>query len=415
MSGVVRQDDVRRQNQFSIMNMLRRHGPLSRTAMSTLTGLSASTVTVITNNLIERGVIKDQHNSNAGNNRRGRPQVLLAPNGNYATIAVIRLSYGRVNAALYDYAGDKLAQKEIFRSTGNLSADELTLFIAEIIKGLLEENGYGHQHLTRIGINVEGIVDGSGRVLMLTPAIKHQHIRLAAAMEATFDAPTEILNDCSAIAEGLSWRSMERYGKNFAVVLMSGGVGVGLFLNGKMFSGPKSSAMEFGHTIYMPDGALCRCGRRGCVEAYAGTYGMWRAARGRDSLIVEDQMPPDDFIEELVEKARASDGPERLALKQAGRAIGTGLVNLFTLFDSVPLVFVGAGTVALEFMMDEIKRCFGNRSFGFKIEPEIMDIFQDEVSPMQEGTLMRSLIDIDQQIPDNEEIVPENNPALGGK
>jgi predicted NBD/HSP70 family sugar kinase len=121
--------------------------------------------------------------------------------------------------------------------------------------------------------------------------------------------------------------------------------------------------------------------------------------------VLPDEEPPRSVLGELIEKARSSDGPERQALKEAGKAVGTGLVNLFTLFDSVPLVFTGSGTAALEFMMDEIKEAFNNRSFGMPVDPTVIDVYPDAPKLMREGALMRSLLAIDKTLPEQEELV----------
>ena len=413
MAVAVRQDDVRRQNQFSILSVLRRHGPLSRTAMSALTGLSASTVTVITTSLMERGVLSDQHQDLATTNKRGRPQVLLAPNGTFATVVVLRLARGVAEGAAYDYAGAQLAWLESRRQTLSLTGEGLAAFLAGIIDQLVGDIEGARRSLTSIVIAIEGIVDGQGREVTSTPVADVHDVPLAGLLEDIFGARVEILNDCSSVAEALSWRAPERYGENFAAVLLSRGVGMGLMLHGRMFTGQKSSAMEFGHMIYKPGGALCRCGRRGCIEAYASIYSLWRAANGHDPDVLTEDEPPESTIAELVAKARLADGPERQALKEAGTALGTGLVNLFALFDSVPLVLTGPGTVALEFMMDEIEKAFTNRSFGLEAKPDIIDVYPDAAQLMREGGLMRALMAIDLGIPDHGESVFEVNNRVG--
>jgi predicted NBD/HSP70 family sugar kinase len=413
MPNIVRQDDVRRRNQFNILRLLRRHGPLSRTAMSALTGLSASTVTVITNSLIERGVITDQSQDSATVNKRGRPQVQLLPQGKLANVVILRLARGHAEGTIYDYGGKPLASHEINKPTRSLDAQGVIGLLSGIVDILLEQTGVSRTQVARIAVAVEGIVDGAGSQIMCAPVADVHNVPLAQTLEAEFSTRVEILNDCNAVAEGLSWRAPERYGQNFAVVLLSMGVGLGLLLDGHMFSGPNSSAMEFGHMVYKPGGALCRCGRSGCIEAYASIYSMWRSANGEDPNTLMDAEPPESVLDVLLERARAGDGPALRAFSEAGSAIGNGLVNLFTLFDSVPLVFAGPGTGALEFMMEDIKKAFENRSFGLKVEPEIIDVNSDATQLMREGTLMRSLMAIDLSIPDQGEAILEYSSERG--
>src|SRR6185295_10353909 len=145
------------------------------------------------------------------------------------------------------------------------------------------------------------------------------------------------------IALALRSHDPERYRNDFIAILLSHGIGMGLVLRGELFIGTQSSGGEFGHMIHRPDGARCRCGRRGCVEAYAGNYAIWRSAhlQGEDEEPVADVSDAD--ILALAAQARAGEGPERRAFAKAGEAIGFGLGSLFALIDPAPVAFVGVG------------------------------------------------------------------------
>jgi DNA-binding transcriptional ArsR family regulator len=108
---IARPDDVRRQNQFSILAALRRHGNLSRTELSAATGLSASTVTVISSSLMERGVLTAEETGEQSGQKRGRPQVRLLPNPRFASIAVMRLALNQISADIHDYSGNVLTTR----------------------------------------------------------------------------------------------------------------------------------------------------------------------------------------------------------------------------------------------------------------------------------------------------------------
>jgi predicted NBD/HSP70 family sugar kinase len=402
VSIIVRPDDVRRQNQLGIMLALRRHGNLSRTELSAVTGLSASTVTVITNNLIEWGVLESEQLSEQTTQRRGRPQVRLLPNANYASVAVILLALNQVTADIYDYAGGLTASKTINIKTKSMSGKELIEATVSTLRSLIDEQDSEIGPLARIAVGVEGIVDGAGRLFLSSPVIDVQDIALSEALEREFMAPSELANECNMIAEALRWRAPERYGQNFAAVLMTVGIGMGLYLNGKLFSGIASSAVEFGHLCYKPDGALCRCGRRGCIEAYAGQHSIVRAAMGADTgkMLAED--PPPEVMMALAEIARRHEGPEREAFREAGRAIGTGLSNLFSMFDPIPLVFTGPGVQFLDLMKDSITKALDNPSYGLPVTISVVDEEPDNVALTKVGNLMSALTYLDANIQAND-------------
>lgn len=402
MSNIVRPDDVRRQNQLGIMLALRRHGNLSRTELSAATGLSASTVTVISSSLIERGVLGSEQLSEQTTQRRGRPQVRLLPNANYASVAVILLALNRVTADIYDYTGGLIASKSVSVKTKTMTGQELIDATVSTLRSLLDEQDREIGPLARISVGVEGIVDGAGRVFLSSPVIDVQDIPLGEALEREFTAPAELANECNMIAEALRWRAPERYGPNFAAVVLTIGIGMGLYLNGHLFSGIASSATEFGHLCYKPDGALCRCGRHGCIEAYAGQHSIWRAAMGADTSKMLAEEPPTDGVRKLAEKARAGAGPERAAFEEAGRAIGTGLSNLFSMFDPIPLVFAGPGVQFMDLMKESIIRALDNPSYGLPVTISVIDEEPDNVALTKVGSLMSALTFLDANIPPSE-------------
>jgi predicted NBD/HSP70 family sugar kinase len=399
LSMIVRQDDVRRQNQFGVLMALRRLGPMSRTDISAVTGLSASTVTVITNSLLERGALVGETVGDLAGARRGRPQVRLSPNPAHASVGVIFLGLNTIEIEFADYAGNVIACVEERTPTLNLEADALTGEVVAAMRRQRDRLGASLPPLGRIAVGTEGIVDAVGQTLLSSPVSCRPNIPLGAALERAFDCSVEITNEGNMIAEALHWKAPDRYGNDFAAVLLSVGVGMGLYLNGKLFSGIRSSALEFGHTIYKPDGALCRCGRRGCIEAYAGVEAIWRASTGADEGVMLDFELPDNALELLAERARQADGPERRAFQEAGKAIGTGLSNLFTMFDALPLVFAGPGVAALDLMMDSIHAELAKTSFGLPVSVSIVDSYPDYRALIREGALMRALVFLDQTMP----------------
>jgi predicted NBD/HSP70 family sugar kinase len=403
MSIIVRQDDVRRQNQFGVLMALRRHGPMSRTELSAATGLSASTVTVITNSLMERGALSADPIAEAGAQRRGRPQVSVRPRPAHATIAVVFVGLNTIQTALADYSGQVFAFETRTIATKRMTSEALGREVTGFLGEMLDKHAGDAGPLLRISAAVEGIVDADRKTLLSSPVIDLINVPLGQYLEDRFDVDVEISNESNMIAEALHWRAPERYGANFATVLLSTGVGMGLYMDGRMFSGVRSSAVEFGHTNFRPDGALCRCGRRGCIEAYAGTYSLWRAVRGVPETQLLEEDPPADALQTLIEAARASDGPERQAFREAGKAIGTGLSNVFTLFDPIPLVFTGPGIAAMEFMESSIHEALSRACFGQPVPISVVDSYLDYRALIREGCLMRALVFLDESLPDQGE------------
>ncbi|MCB1451842.1 MAG: ROK family transcriptional regulator [Nitratireductor sp.] len=399
MSAIARSDDLRRQNQRRILAALRRGGPLSRTELSSQTGLSASTVTAITALLMTSGALIETVPADSvdhGSSRRGRPQVSLSFNADFASIAAISYSLNRISAAIVDYAGRLRAEQVIRIETRKSGSREIVDAISLVLDQALAEAGT-KAPLMQIAIGVQGVVDVEGRTVLWTPIQHSKDVPLAAQLETRHGAPVTLANDCSMIAEALRWQEPSTYSGSFGAVLLSHGIGMGLVLKGRLFSGIGSSATEFGHMNHMPLGAACRCGSKGCIEAYAGDYGIWRNANG----LPPSSAPKSDLqildMKAIADKARAGDGPERAAYRAAGLAIGSGLKSMFALFDPFPVAFAGSGAAAFDLMEDAIREALGEQAIGMATPNVEMHCYRDEYPLVRHGATMSALTSLDEK------------------
>ena len=145
-------------------------------------------------------------------------------------------------------------------NTSTLSINQLRALLVRSIAGVLKSAANAGQ-LRRIVVGVQGSTDIDGSTLLWSPIIEHRDRPIATWVNERFGVPVKVRNDCDMIAQSLHWHKPEQFGSDFAAVLLSYGVGMGLFRGGRPVYGRRSSAMEFGHMTDMPDGAVCRCGR----------------------------------------------------------------------------------------------------------------------------------------------------------
>lgn len=397
MTVGIRHDDLRRRNRAMVISAVRRAGQPSRTDIAATTALSPSTISAITADLISEGILVESRAGDAPAARRGRPQVAVRLNAKAATILTVVLSMNQLSAALIDYAGETIAEERRKLPTLELSREALVDETVGIVRRLIGATP-DRQPIMRIVLAVQGITDSNERKLLWSPITPHADIDFSAILEKEFGIPVTVENDCNMIAVGLRWRNPERYARDFIAVLLSHGIGMGMVLRGELFTGTQSSGGEFGHMVHRPDGALCRCGRRGCIEAYAGNYAIWRNAKGLPETEAVARDVTDEDIRALADIARSRPGPEREAFRIAGEAIGFGLGNLFALIDPAPVAIVGHGANAFDLiekpMLDAIARTAGGVHSGaisFDTEP-------DEIPLIREGCAMRALTFIDQEV-----------------
>ncbi len=201
-----------------------------------------------------------------------------------------------------------------------------------------------------VGVGIPGVVH-QGEVLTV-PNLGgwHEQVDLRAALHARLQLPVALGNDANVGLLG-EWVAGAASGlRNVLGVWMGTGIGGGLILDGRPFAGARGAAGEIGHVTVHPGGALCSCGRRGCVEAYAGrrmmrgaVEGMVEAGRHTSLYEIRDDEGKSTFTSKVWARA-LEEGDELtvelfdLAIESIGIAIGS-TVNLLDL----DAVVVGGG------------------------------------------------------------------------
>lgn len=396
MTVGIRHDDLRRRNRAMVIGAVRRAGQASRTEIAATTGLSHSTISAISSALLGEGILVESR-GDAAPLKRGRPQVGLALDPEAAAVMTVVLSLNFLTAATIDYAGGTISQEQRKLDTLALSRDELVGQCLGVVQQQLDTRATTAAPVRRITFAIQGVTDSDARAMLWSPITPHTDIRFADLLERKFAIPTTMENDCNTMAEALRWRDPQRYHDDFIAILLSHGIGMGLVLKSDLFTGTHSSGGEFGHMIHRPDGALCRCGRRGCVEAYAGNYAIWRNAHG----IGEDAVPSDisdDDMRALAATARAKEGPEREAYRKAGEALGFGLGSLFALIDPAPVAMIGVGASAFDLIEPALREAIAKTAGGQHSKSISFNIVPDELPLSREGCAMRALTFVDQEI-----------------
>ena len=281
MTIVLRSDDMRRRNRLRIVEIVRRGGTVSRGEIAQSAALSPATVSTISSELIAEGVLIARSVETGLSAGRGRPSASLSINPQFCHAVLIILKIGAVNVAIVDYAGTVIAREHFHLDMANVAMSDFRETLITEIHQTWERSGLATEQLGRISIGVQGTTDIAGLKLLRSPMTPLTDIPVAFWLEEEFGVPVRLANDCDLIARALNWRDPERYSDNFAAILLAHGVGMGLFLRGQIINGTRSSGTEFGHMLHQTDGALCRCGSNGCIEADAGDYAITRRYRGQ--------------------------------------------------------------------------------------------------------------------------------------
>ena len=392
-------DFVRRQNRGLILSTLRREGAMSRTQLAGATGLSHASISAIGSELIGRSILVDagEPATAIDGKSRGRPAVQIWFNHHACHAVIVELDVNRARLSLVDYAGTLVDRIES-PVTPTLFADiSPSAFLIEQIDRLRARSPEVRATLRRIAISVQGILDRSGDRLKWSPIAHVSGESIVTPLERAFGCTVSLTKRGRLLAEGARVLYPDLRDLVIATVFIGSTVAMGLSHPGRSTQGDEG-ATEFGHMNHLPDGARCRCGMRGCIEAYAADYGVLRTAYG-----VPDQAPPAATVplaayQELVHLGLTGRRNVVHAFNLAGRAIGYGLARLMTITPPSHVLIVGPGASAFELMRGEIEAALAASLVCRVNGVPAITAHHDEREPIFQGMLISTLSDLDQML-----------------
>lgn len=325
---------LRAHNLALVLRAVADGGPLSRAELARRVGLTKATVSGLTEVLIDAGILEERAAS-PGDPSRGRPPTPLGF-GEQAPVALgCEVAVDACALCAVDLAGRVRAQIRVPLDNRVVSPERRIADIAALVVSLGEKvNGEGCTVLG-VGVAVPGIVDQRG-VLRGAPNLPEWSGRslgeeLAAAVGGRVALASPgywaVGNEANLAALGERWYGAGRTRADFLLISGEIGIGGGLVIGGRLFTGPRGAAGEFGHVSVDPRGPRCACGSQGCVEQYAGLPALCRGAGVTDAAA-------------LGAAAEAGAAGARAALETAGRALGRASAALVNIVD-VPTILLG--------------------------------------------------------------------------
>jgi len=266
--------DIRSESRLDVLHALLAAGEASRGDLVRVTGLSSATVATVVSDLLSGGIVSE---AGLATGHVGRPTTLLRLNGNGGRVVGIDVAETYVRATVFDAALDELASAEVATDEHH---DEPDYVIDGIVRALDEALDGAHatrEDVLGVGISLPGGMQHWAEVSVVVPNAAWHHVP---RLRERIDLPIVIDNPLKAIATAELWFGEGRRHASMITVNLGTGVGAGIVLQGTILRGANNSAGEWGHSLLALDGRECRCGRRGCVEAYVGAAGIQRTLAG---------------------------------------------------------------------------------------------------------------------------------------
>ena len=361
-------DLIRAINRSIVLNTIKTEGTIARAELARHTGLSPATVTAITAELIEDGLVFEKA---PGDSSGGRRPILLALNPHGGYVVGVKLTEEQAIGALTDLEATVLVRASA--SLVDRTPETAVEVIAGLVDLLLQRGEVEPRKLLGVGLGLAGIVDNARGVLRRSPFFNWPETPLGDLLQQRLGVPAYMDNDVNTLTMAEKWFGKGQGVDDFLTITIGRGVGLGIVVGGHFYRGAGGGAGEFGHTVAAPidalDAPLCECGKRGCLEAYVGDHGLLRqAAEAYRTGFLET---PVNTIGELLTLARAGDPVARQIYAGAGRLLGRAIANLVNLFNPRLIILGGEGIQAGDLLF---------KTMHAEIQSEGMPLLVEDVS-----------------------------------
>jgi predicted NBD/HSP70 family sugar kinase len=319
-----------------IIRALSQKGGMTAAQIARHTGLARSTISTAVTDLKGSRVVVETEQDVSGKNAAGRPGMLLTLNPQAGTCIGIHLGYDEIQIVVADISHSFIAEQKVTLGV-DYTPNEVIAPLKKAFNMFYKENGLAVASLLGVGVSVSGPVRPDGVLQRGGILPKWAGTDIRELFSKVFNTPVLVNNEsnCAAIAE-MKWGAARGH-SDFVIFKMDVGVGGAIVSNGAIVNGIAGGGGEFGHVSINPEGELCRCGNRGCLELYASFVKPLEQL----SRVHKKQMTMDDAIA----LAETGDAGALRMINDVGEYGGRGLAMVGTMLNP-PLIIIG-GRMAL--------------------------------------------------------------------
>ncbi|KII76857.1 DNA-binding transcriptional regulator NagC [Vibrio renipiscarius] len=352
-------DLVKQLNSAAVYRLIDQQAPISRIQVADVSHLAPASVTKITRQLLERGLIKEVAQQASTGGRRAIS--LTTEEAPFHSVAV-RLGRDYIQFSLFDLGGKELASdyQEFYYTTQGELVDGLLLFL----KNFIEHNQSIIDQLIAIGIALPGLINPETGVVEYMPNINVDNLPLGDLIRNTFHVECFVGNDVRGMALAEHYFGASQDCQDSILVSVHRGTGAGIIVNGQVFLGYNRNVGEIGHIQIDPLGEQCQCGNFGCLETVAANPAIVDRVK---KLIAQGYVSslselPSITIKEICEHANRGDELAQQSLVRVGNQLGKAIAMTINLFNPQKVIIAGDITSCEEILFPAIRRNVENQS-----------------------------------------------------
>ena len=393
----VKSENVRASNMSTVLrNILASPGEVTRAGLSQRTGMTRATISRLVDDLVGAGLVRELEPGDGGG--RGRPANRLTPAEGSAVALGVEVDVASLDVTLVDIAGRELGHRRIERDFADSAPEETMALAAREAHTLLEGTLPDGALFLGTGVGLPGLV--SPTRLALAPNLGWRDIPHDQLLAPFADLnPVVVANEADLAAYAVAYTRPGVAGGPSTFVYVSGevGVGAGVIVDHRPMSGARAWSGEIGHMCADPNGPLCRCGARGCLEAYLGVRALAehvgvpagsgaRAILRCAGLVDEAGAKTSGALGVGAEQERT-----RAVLAEAGAALGRVLSGVINAMD-IPHVVLGGAVAELSgALLDPAREEIETRTLQAPWSSPIVEVLPDSASLTVRGAAFRVL------------------------
>ncbi len=265
----------------------------------------------------------------------------------------------------------KIIKKQSVVTQAKAGFEVLAKDIKDLINNLLSAANISIEDVASIGMGCPGSIDSRRGMVLYSNNIFLRNAPLCDEVKKYFDKPVYIGNDANCAALGEYFALGDDSIENFVAITLGTGVGGGVIINKKLYTGTNGVAGELGHTVIDMDGKPCNCGRCGCWEVYASAKALVR------QTLEAAQEHPDSLVAKKIKELGRASGKTAFEAKREGdktgeevvsnyiKYIGEGIVNIINIFQPDVLAIGGGVSKEGDNLIIPLREYVNKRIYGY--------------------------------------------------
>ena len=340
-----------------MLRLLLERGPRSRATIAAETNLNKTTVSSLVRELDDAGLVKETAEfENPGH--VGRPAQLVGIHRGSVCGIGLHIGTDDLEVLALDLSYSVLLEDREPLPAGisrDGALDAIAALVDRVVGAVLARGATP----VAVTLSTIGVVEATTGIVRVAPHLGWRDVNLVEEIARRVPrSPIPILadNDANLAALAEQWEGHGRALRNFVAVRGEAGVGAGVIVSGELVRGAFGHAGEIGHLLVDPQGPLCECGNRGCLEAYVGQHRLLaRAGIERPHLLASEAAAS------LLARAEGQDARTLVTLDEAGRALGTALSAVVNMLDPEAIVLGGLFAPLAPWLADPISKVLRQR------------------------------------------------------